>query len=94
MGCGFTLLMMGFVTIPALAIFYKNFDLLWGIYTIPFHSFFNFWNGQVREIFIDTTGKIAVKCISKIGKFDCNMSEVSKDILLRKVAKIYGCLYG
>ena len=28
MGCGFTLLMMGFVTIPALAIFYKNFDLL------------------------------------------------------------------
>ena len=94
MGCGFTLLMMGFVTIPALAIFYRNFDLLWGIYTIPFHSFFNFWNGQVREIFIDTTGKIAVKCISKIAKFDCNMSEVSKDILLRKVAKIYGCLYG
>lgn len=44
MGCGFTfnLLMMGFVTIPALAIFYRNFDLLSGIYTIPFHSFFNF----------------------------------------------------
>ena len=44
MGCGFTfnLLMMGFVTIPALAIFYRNFDLLSGIYTIPFHSFSTF----------------------------------------------------
>ena len=42
MGCGFTfnLLMMGFVTIPALAIFYRNFDLLSGI--LPFRCFFNF----------------------------------------------------
>ena len=50
MGCGFTfnLLMKSFVTIPALAIFYRNFDLLSGI--LPFRCFFNFSLRQVTEI--------------------------------------------
>ena len=62
------LLMMGFVTVPALATFYRNFDLLSGI--LPFRCFFNFWLRQVTENSIGTAGKVALKCISKIAKFD------------------------